>query len=1150
MRGIEKAGAFFLASVALVGILATFWTVSDAQVPPSPSAMNRNDPVANETIKLKSHQIRASDGGTSPHVFTAPGRIGYDPEQQCITLYTGDGGWKRVCPGSGSGSGADAGEWRHSFTDAGVLRPVRGEDEAVLIGPIAAAPDIHPFSMLDVRHGNANIWTDRVCSSAEACPTPPSFSNSPYLLTLTNTLSSGLGDTAILFRTTGDPEDYYTSGVIGVTASATAAWSSGLASGRLSDMYFITRDGSSNLHERMRIYGDSFATKVAIGVNGGSPGGSTLSVRGGFAMGNTYYTTNAGSGTALVEIALGIGTTSPTAEADIVGGVQAHSTGVTAINTYLYPYRSTRAIASGQHFTLNRTGGASWSIGTVHTADDFAIGPAQATDSNFTAGNAVFRALSGTTASVTLSAALVTLSNDAEVTDDLLVNGDITGDATLTIDGQSTLSGHVAVGNLGTGKQLQLFEPTPGLNYTEINALAQASDILYNLPTAQAGGANFCLLNDGSGNLSWSGTCGTSVPGGGLTVSPAYEHINNVTFFTGATTVSGDDDLHWDNTNKRLGVGTAGIAPTALLSVGTSSAFQIDTAGRVFAPVGATGAGNLSYSFVGDTNTGMYRSASDQITYETGGLNSLVIDGVKGVKATSTTGSWWLGTTHHLFIASDGGVMGLQQNSSIAGASLNMYDNASAVQAVVQWANSGAGDGSAMHLRTVNAFPIRMYTSGTQAMHIDASQNVGIGSTSPSDRLEVSGTANTILGERIRNLSAGASAYATLYLGSASATTDVVLFTVGTGNSAYGGARSGGIGTNTAVPFVFITAGTEKVRVEATGEFRLFSISSDPTGTNGEIYYNSVSNKFRCFEASAWTDCIGSGAPAFSAITSGTNTIAAMVVGTGASLTFSGSGTVNASSLLNKTWAIPDPIGATTPNTGAFTSLSGTTLGVSGAVTFSSFSSNGGPLYTNGIGTVAQVTAGTTTQVLHGGTTPSFSAVSLTADVSGTLPVASGGTGATTLTGLLVGNGTSPVTSLGSPANGQIPIGDGDASPTYATLTAGTNITVTNGAGSITLSATSNTIGRVTTAVNYTVLSTDYYVGATANGITMALPAAATAGNGRVYVFKDQTGTASSNCIVLDPNGAELIDGAATYSLCSDYQAVNVVSDGSAWWVW
>nr|MBP9698115.1 hypothetical protein [Candidatus Moranbacteria bacterium] len=53
----------------------------------------------------------------------------------------------------------------------------------------------------------------------------------------------------------------------------------------------------------------------------------------------------------------------------------------------------------------------------------------------------------------------------------------------------------------------------------------------------------------------------------------------------------------------------------------------------------------------------------------------------------------------------------------------------------------------------------------------------------------------------------------------------------------------------------------------------------------------------------------------------------------------------------------------------------------SGTITFSGFTSNGGPLYTNGSGVLAQVTAGTSTQILHGGTTPSFGSV-VAADVT------------------------------------------------------------------------------------------------------------------------------------------------------------------------
>ncbi|MEK9152481.1 MAG: hypothetical protein AAB692_03885, partial [Patescibacteria group bacterium] len=49
-------------------------------------------------------------------------------------------------------------------------------------------------------------------------------------------------------------------------------------------------------------------------------------------------------------------------------------------------------------------------------------------------------------------------------------------------------------------------------------------------------------------------------------------------------------------------------------------------------------------------------------------------------------------------------------------------------------------------------------------------------------------------------------------------------------------------------------------RLTLAGELLLGNISSDPSGTNGLAYYNSTSNKFRCFENGAWIDCIAGAA--------------------------------------------------------------------------------------------------------------------------------------------------------------------------------------------------------------------------------------------------------------------------------------------------
>ena len=94
--------------------------------------------------------------------------------------------------------------------------------------------------------------------------------------------------------------------------------------------------------------------------------------------------------------------------------------------------------------------------------------------------------------------------------------------------------------------------------------------------------------------------------------------------------------------------------------------------------------------------------------------------------------------------------------------------------------------------------------------------------------------------------------------------------------------------------------------------------------------------------------------------------------------------------------------------------------------------------------------------VSSGAVTIKDSGVDLTAEVTGTLPVGNGGTGATTLTdgGVLLGSGASAVTATAVLTNGQLLIGDGTGDPTVGSLTEGSNVTITPGAGSITIAST------------------------------------------------------------------------------------------------
>jgi hypothetical protein len=95
--------------------------------------------------------------------------------------------------------------------------------------------------------------------------------------------------------------------------------------------------------------------------------------------------------------------------------------------------------------------------------------------------------------------------------------------------------------------------------------------------------------------------------------------------------------------------------------------------------------------------------------------------------------------------------------------------------------------------------------------------------------------------------------------------------------------------------------------------------------------------------------------------------------------------------------------------------------------------------------------------VSSGAVTIKSGGVDLTAEVTGTLPVANGGTGATAFDDKAViitqDTGTDTLAAAVMDANGELLIG-GTSGPAVATLTAGSNITITNSDGGISIAAT------------------------------------------------------------------------------------------------
>ena len=99
--------------------------------------------------------------------------------------------------------------------------------------------------------------------------------------------------------------------------------------------------------------------------------------------------------------------------------------------------------------------------------------------------------------------------------------------------------------------------------------------------------------------------------------------------------------------------------------------------------------------------------------------------------------------------------------------------------------------------------------------------------------------------------------------------------------------------------------------------------------------------------------------------------------------------------------------------------------------------------------------------VVDGKVVAKFNDISPSLTLDSALPVASGGTNATALADKAVlitqDSGTDTVAAVAIDANGELLIG-GTSGPAVATLTQGTNITITNGNGTITIAGTAGGI--------------------------------------------------------------------------------------------
>jgi hypothetical protein len=141
---------------------------------------------------------------------------------------------------------------------------------------------------------------------------------------------------------------------------------------------------------------------------------------------------------------------------------------------------------------------------------------------------------------------------------------------------------------------------------------------------------------------------------------------------------------------------------------------------KQYPPLGSAAA--PTYTFTGDTNTGIYSPGADQVAVSTGGTGRLFVD---------ASGNVGVGTSS---ISTFGGYTTLEINNGASGAILDLS------QGDVMRGRFVAGTASAT-IETSGSIPLLLSPGGTEKLRVTSGGLVGIGTSSVSELLTVAGNA-------------------------------------------------------------------------------------------------------------------------------------------------------------------------------------------------------------------------------------------------------------------------------------------------------------------------------------------------------------------------------------------------------------------------
>jgi hypothetical protein len=268
---------------------------------------------------------------------------------------------------------------------------------------------------------------------------------------------------------------------------------------------------------------------------------------------------------------------------------------------------------------------------------------------------------------------------------------------------------------------------------------------------------------------------------------------NSVTTTVVPTTLQ-QGELAVNITDKKVWVGNAATTPVQLLGDGGSGSFTSIAfgAGTVSAP---------SITFTGDTNTGIYSPAADTIAFTEGGVESMRIN---------SEGNVGIGATSPVSIASS--------------KTLTIYDSTLS-QIFLQNSTTGttgndgfslAVSGSDAFLNNREAGNLITFVNGSERMRIDSSGNVGIGTSSPGQKLDIA-VASGAGALQVSNTSDSNRGGRLVATGSSASGT----FAVNTTSSGYG--------------LTFGIDGTERMRIDTSGNVLLGTTSGFGQGSGRQL---------------------------------------------------------------------------------------------------------------------------------------------------------------------------------------------------------------------------------------------------------------------------------------------------------------------------